>query len=518
MRKPTWYKALALSVAAALTLSGCFIQREDTAPTPVQTTDGSGTTEPDISTAVEGFESYYSQTVDWNSCGEFQCAQVEAPMDWADPTSEKISLAIKFSPAENNNALGTVILNPGGPGGSGVELVSYAPYYFGAELLENYNLLGFDPRGVGQSSAVKCYEPEEMDRYLALSYDPENPRALALAEKASQDFGNACLENTGDLLGHVDTQSAARDMDLLRALVGDTKLNYLGFSYGTQLGATYAGIFPEKVGKMVLDGAIDLRLTAFDQSKQQAVGFENALTAFVENCVSTQTCAVPGTVEEVKTAIGDLLTQIGKKPLPTEDPDRPLTQSLAFYGIAQPLYSESLWADLGLALDSAMGHRDGTLLLELSDSYFGRDEDGTYMDNQTEAFSAVNCLDDRSSFDPAVMQAEYDQLTEAAPVMGQFFGFGGIGCKHWPFDQTEKDFDLSAKGAAPILIIGTTNDPATPYIWAEGLAEQLDSGVLITHVGEGHTAYGMGSQCVIDTVDQYFVAGTVPAKDPNCEG
>lgn len=504
----------ALVTAAALTMSACT---SPGAKTPEATAPIPQGGEAGAARAVQGFEKYYTQDIDWSDCGGgFQCAVVEAPMDWSVPASEPIDLAIKFYPARTASPLGTILVNPGGPGGSGTEFVEYAPYAFGEKLLGNYSVLGFDPRGVEQSTAVSCLDSQEMDGYLALSLDPERPEALKILKEQARAFGQACLENTGQVLEFVDTQSSARDMDLLSALMGDSALNYLGYSYGTQLGATYAGLFPQSVGKMVLDGAIDLRLSPFEQSKQQAVGFENALRAFAENCVAEKTCPVVGDADSVMNAVGDLLERLAKSPLPTDSPDRVLTQSLAFYGIAQPLYSEAMWKSLSSALGKAIVQGDGSELLDLSDDYFGRDQDGNYMDNQTEAFTAINCLDERSTTDPAEMKKEAAEFAKAAPVMGSFFGYGGIGCVEWPFDAVERNFDLAAPGAEPIMVIGTTNDPATPYDWAVGLAEQLESGFLVTHVGEGHTAYGMGSQCIVDTVDDFFVDGTIPEADPRC--
>lgn len=510
-------KLVALVALSMLALTGCTTEGGTVGPAPTPSSSADATNPEDITPVPQGFEEFYAQSPQWTECdGSFLCSTIEAPMDWDDPNSEAIEIAVQFHHASGGDAMGTILLNPGGPGASGIELVSYAPQYFGEDLVANYNLLGFDPRGVGRSSAIACLDPEAMDKHLAASYNPENPRELARAKASVKAYGQACYDNSGELLGHVDTQNSARDMDLLRALVGDSKLNYLGFSYGTQLGATYAGIYPENVGKMVLDGAIDLRLTAFEQSKQQAVGFENALRAFAQYCVDQTQCALGETADDVMEAVSGLLESLSKRPLATEDPSRVLTQSLAFYGVAQPLYADFLWPSLYEGLETAIHGRDGSVLLELSDDYFGRQEDGTYADNQNEAFTATSCLDSRSDADLSVMEKEAAELTAAAPVMGQFFTFGGIGCHEWPFDVVEQDFDLAAKGAAPILVIGTTNDPATPYVWAQGLAEQLESGVLVTYEGEGHTAYGRGSECIDAAVGAYFVDGVVPSTDPKC--
>lgn len=514
----------AVAVGAVVVLSGCssWIPDQDpdqnpanspsaSAPDPTPVTGPAGA-------VPAGFEEIYNQDVEWTKCGggAFQCADIQAPLDWDNPDSESITIAAQRYNAREK-AMGTILVNPGGPGGSGIDLVSYAPAVFGRELLKNYNILGFDPRGVGQSEPITCLEPAEMDRFLANSFGELNEGLLAKATEEQKMFGQACAENSGAILGEVDTQSAAKDMDLIRAVVGDEKLNYLGFSYGTQLGATYAGIYPENVGKMVLDGAIDLRLTSHEQSLQQAVGFENALRAFVTDCQTRSDCVLQGSVDDGMKQIDQLLTGLLANPMPTDHEGRVLTQNLGFYGMAQPLYAEPLWAMLRAALTEAIMANDGSSLLELSDMYFGREDDGTYADNSFEAFTAINCLDSREDADFATMQAESAEIIKAAPVMGKFFGFGAAGCADWPYPEAPQDFDLSAKGAAPIMVIGTTNDPATPYIWAEGLSEQLESGFLVTHVGEGHTAYGQGSTCIVDVVDDYFVNGTIPGKDPNCK-
>lgn len=500
---------------ASLVLAGC------SAPGPKVQTGIDAQADPSVTpstptddVAAELVE-FYEQDVVWTDCGSgFECADISVPLDWESPGDGSITIGAKRHPAEGEKK-GTVLINPGGPGGSGVEFVGYVPFMFGSPLLESYDILGFDPRGVGESSPVTCLTDEEKDVYNAKSYVLDDA-GLAEMEEDATFIAEQCAEGTGEALGEVDTQSSARDMDVIRAVVGDAQLNYLGFSYGTQLGATYAGLFPAKVGRMVLDGAIDLRLTVHEQSLQQAVGFENALTAFVEDCQAGSSCPLTGTATEGKAQVKALLDGLLANPLPTEDPERPLTQTLAFYGIAQPLYSQMLWPTLTTALETAILAGDGTELLESADSYNSREDDGTYADNQGEAFRAIGCLDARGETDRDTMDAEFAEIVAAAPTMGTFFGYGGLGCKNWPYPEVAQDFDLAATGAAPIVVIGTTNDPATPYVWAEGLAEQLDSGVLVTYEGEGHTAYGSSNDCILDAVDTYFVDGTVPDDGLMC--
>ncbi|WP_435298614.1 alpha/beta hydrolase [Timonella sp. A28] len=514
MNKPSRFAASAAgALAVFLVLSGCTT--DDEAQTPSSSTT---VTQPNVQGSVPaGFEKAYEQTVTWEKCsGAFECATIQAPLDWNDPASETIDVAVQMYNARSGSPLGTVLINPGGPGGSGLELVEYAPIIFGKDLLDNYNILGFDPRGVGKSTPVSCYEPKDMDRYLALSFPTVTEKVLPVLQKEADAYAQACKENSGPILEFVDTQSVARDMDLMRALVGDEKLNYLGYSYGTELGAIYAGLFPDNVGRMVLDGALDLRISDFEKSKQQAVGFENALRAFVADCQKGSECVLTGSVDDGMKQVADFLDLLGTNPLPT-DTDRVLTQSLGTYAVLQPLYAEALWKDLRAALEQAINAQDGTLLLASADSYFDREPDGTYASNKTEAFAAVHCLDPRGTSDFETMSKEAEQILAAAPTMGKYFGFGGVACKNWPYPVAEQKYDLAAKGAAPIMVIGTTNDPATPYVWAEGLTEQLESAFLVTHVGEGHTVYGTGDACIQKTVDEFFVDGTIPKEGLRCE-
>ena len=317
------------------------------------------------------------------------------------------------------------------------------------------------------------------------------------------------------LLGHVDTRSAARDLDVLRAALGDETLSYLGFSYGTLLGATYAGLFPETVGRMVLDGAVDPTLERAELGLGQAIGFEGALRAYVEDCLAGDDCPLTGSVDQALQQVSGLVDQARRSPLRTES-GRALTGSLAFTGVAVALYDEEFWPPLTQALTAALRQDDGTILLALADLYNDRNEDGTFASNSMEAFIAVSCLDSVESPDPAEMRATAAELAEAAPTVGRFFGYNGVVCASWPHPPVGEVGPITAEGAPPIVVIGTTNDPATPYVWAEGLAEQLSSGVLLTYEGEGHTAYGRSNDCIAAAVDAYLLEGTVPADGTRC--
>jgi len=310
--------------------------------------------------------------------------------------------------------------------------------------------------------------------------------------------------------------SAAKDMDLMRALLGDEQLNYLGYSYGTQLGVTYAGLFPENVGRLVLDGAVDLSLDADGQSKQQAAGFEQAFRAYVADCLTTpRRCPLTGTVDDGIQQIQDLIERAKTNPLPTDN-DEPLNGALAHYGVIVAMYDDTSWSILSEALTDAIQNNDGSYLQYLANAYLDRDDQGHYLSNMMVANIAVNCLDTPSiprTYDELVVWR--DEVAAVAPTVADDFTMGA-GCEGWPFPATGEIGAITADGAAPIVVIGTTGDPATPYEWAVAMASQLCSGVLLTYEGEGHTAYGRSNTCIDDAVDQFFINGIVPADGTNC--
>ncbi|WP_129336664.1 alpha/beta hydrolase [Cellulomonas endophytica] len=468
---------------------------------------------PSAAAPATGTGELTEQVPAWAACGDLECATVEAPLDWADPEGGRITLALARHAATGERR-GTLFVNPGGPGSSGVDFVPQAVQTFSPELLEAYDLVGFDPRGVGASTPVRCVDGPELDAITAADVDPSDA-GLARAAETWARVGAQCLERTGELLGHVDTVSAARDLDLLRTLVGDETLTYLGYSYGTSLGATYAALFPDRVGRLVLDGALDPTLTSTELSAGQAAGFEGALRAYVADCLGTDGCPLDGDVDDGMAQIREMLDRATAGPLPTGT-DRRLTGALAFSGIAVTLYVQAAWPTLTEALRAALLRGDGSLLLTLSDAYYGREADGTYPSNMFEAFWAIGCADGRAPSDPATMRADAAAVEAAAPTVGPWFSYGGVTCAQWPTPAAEPLPSYAAEGADPVLVVGTTNDPATPYVWAERLAETLSSGVLLTYEGEGHTAYNRSRPCVAGVVDAYLLEGEVPAEGTRC--
>ncbi|MFD4422623.1 alpha/beta hydrolase [Agromyces sp. NPDC058484] len=468
----------------------------------------------DVEAALEPF---YTQVLEWERCGdELGCATAKAPLDWDDPERGEIELALVRHVATGDR-LGSLLVNPGGPGGSGYEFIAESlDYAVGPPLKERFDVVGFDPRGVGRSSSVACYDAAQMDDFLygIVPAERGSDEWIELVGQAAARFGEACSENTGELLAEVDTVNAARDLDLLRAVLGDERLNYLGYSYGTFLGATYAGLYPDKVGRLVLDGAIDPSASETEVTEAQAVGFEQALRAYLEDCLTGSECPFDGPVDTAMGEISRLLASVDASPLRGTD-GRLVGADTLITAIIYPLYSAVSWPYLSEMFEAVM-FGDADLALSFADSYNGRNEDGTYSDNSTEAFRAINCLDYAYQADVAVMREKAAAIAAAAPTIGPYFGFGDLGCVNWPHQGDAEREAIHAEGAAPILVVGTTGDPATPYEWAVALADQLESGVLVSYDGEGHTAYNKSNRCVSDAVEAYFIDGTVPASDPMC--
>jgi pimeloyl-ACP methyl ester carboxylesterase len=502
----------AIASGVTLLLSGCLNLSMFLPPQPETTSTPTGE---QVDAALQPF---YSQTLAWTRCGDgMQCTTAQVPMNWDDPAQDTIELALVRQPATGGTKLGSLLVNPGGPGGSGYDFILDSVDYATSERLQrSYDIVGFDPRGVGLSTPVTCYDdPAYLDHFL---YDIVPGQVgtdewITNVEAVNADLGAQCLKFTGPELGFVDTVSAARDLDLLRAVLGDEKLNYLGYSYGTFLGATYADLYPQKTGRLVLDGAIDPATTDFDVTRTQAKGFDSALAAYLADCVTDDDCPF-SSVQQGLTRIAQLFAQMDESPLAGDD-GRQFGVNAMFWATILPLYNQDNWPYLDqLFTDLLQG--DTRVGFLLADSYNERNEDGTFGSNSTEAFLSINCLDYQGGSDVATMRAEAAQLAAEAPVFGPWMAYGGTTCAKWPFAPTRDREAITAPGSADILVVGTTNDPATPYVWAQALADELENGHLITYTGEGHTAYNKSNACVDDAVDAFFLDGTVPDTDPDC--
>lgn len=456
---------------------------------------------------------FYDQELAWEACGEHECATYEVPLDYAKPKGRTIEIAVlKVAAVEPDDRIGSLVVNPGGPGASGVEFAVLSSAILGDEVLRAYDVVGFDPRGVGQSAPIDCVDDETLDAYIALDPLPDSPEEQQEAERLAKEFADGCLANDPQLLRHVSTEEAARDVDILRAALGEDQLTWYGASYGTHLGAQYADLFPERVGRMVLDGATDPTAGVRETSLAQAKGFETALRAYVDNCVSSGNCFLGDSVDEGVATIVDLMEGLDEEPLAVGD--RELGFGNGFYGLIAPLYNQGYWTYLNLALRSLQSG-DGELLLALADSYAMRGPEG-YLSNLMEAIGAINCLDDGSFVPFEEVEQEYAAFEEVSPTFGRIFAAGMAGCEDWPVRGDGPSGPFTAEGAAPLLVTGTTRDPATPMEWAESLASQLSSAVLIRRDGDGHTAYGKGNACVDGAIEGYLVEGVVPEGPLDC--
>ncbi|MEU8249968.1 alpha/beta hydrolase [Nonomuraea sp. NPDC048916] len=438
-----------------------------------------------------------------------RCGKLTVPLDYANPDLGTIDLAlIKVAARDQSRRLGSLVFNFGGPGGSGVDTLDQAAKMFGT-LRSRYDLVSFDPRGVDRSSGVRCGDNADMDAYMELDTLPPNETTRAAVRAANQRFAELCKRDASRLLPYVGTVNAARDMDRLRAALGDAKLNYLGMSYGTQLGAVYATEFPKKVGRMVLDAPLDPAVTFRQRTLAQTRGFQQAYESFLKDCVK-QGCELGASVKAADATVMRLMNGLVGKPLPVDG--RRLTQGLAATGLAAALYSEMTWPFLETALARAVkGHGDA--LIYLADSYTGRSKDGTYT-TQMSSFPAITCVDSAERPDEAELTRTWKEAIKISPLFGSE-GAGGI-CTFWPAAGSDQARQVNAKGSAPILVVGGKGDPATPYQWAPRLTRQLGNATLLTYEGEGHGSYSSGNKCIQGMVNSFLLKGTMPNRAASC--
>jgi pimeloyl-ACP methyl ester carboxylesterase len=488
---------------------------DEAGPPPVPPSGGPPATQPPTAALAR----FYSQELDWSPCPDSsdegdQCARLTVPLDYRRPAGRTLEIAVLDVPASGSR-IGSLLVNPGGPGAPGTSYAAARGTYFGDPLLEHFDIVGFDPRGTGDSSAVDCLSDAAMSRYLAGNPSPETPAQVAAYRALQHRFVAGCSRRSGALAGHVSTVEAARDLDILRAALGESTMSYLGASYGTELGATYAQLFPQRVGRFVLDGAVDPTLGTRASSLQQAKGFQTALDAYAANCAESSVgCFLGKDVKSVEQTIGTILDRLATHPIPAGR-GRVLTAGDAYYGIAATLYNRSYWILLSAGLRGALGG-DGSVLMQLADGYADRNADGTFNSNLLEAFVDISCLDDPYSLAYSQVPNEYAAFEKASPVFGREYAWSLTTCDGFAPRRHEPVPTIHARGAAPIVVIGTTRDPATPYRWAVALAHQLDSGVLITRDGDGHTGYHRGNTCVDDAVESYLVSGVIPEDGLSC--
>ncbi|RCV51411.1 peptidase S33 family protein [Marinitenerispora sediminis] len=473
---------------------------------------------------------FYEQEVSWRSCerGAFECATIAVPLDYDEPDGERLDIAVMRLPASGADRIGSLVINPGGPGGSGLDYARAAGRVISDQIRERFDIVGFDPRGVGKSDPLHCLDRPDLDDYLGggrqseAGADPADltPDEVDELAEDNEEFAEACERRSGNLLEHVRTENVARDMDVLRAVLGDEKLTYLGKSYGTFIGAMYAQQFPERVRAVVLDGALDPSLNGLEMSVQQARGFHTALRAFVADCLERSDCPLSdgagSTVDEGVERLSELLDRAGEQPLRSTLGDgREVTRARVQMGLLAALYSDAYWPEVRSALNDAFEDGDGTGLLRLGDRLYGRE--GRNYENMTAALVSVNCADHESPRDIGTYQAAAEQAAEDSPIFGPSLAWSALPCAFWPEHAVAPTMQITAAGAPPILVVGTTRDSATPYEWSKSLARQLESGVLLTRDGDGHTGYRMGNACVDQAVDTYLLRAEPPRNGTVCQ-
>ncbi|MFJ8429852.1 alpha/beta hydrolase [Kitasatospora sp. NPDC094019] len=484
-------------------------------PTPTPTVKPTGQADPALG-------SFYGQQLAWAACKDdpktaktdesaVQCATLKVPLDYANPSSgETLDIGVaRITGSKPGERTGSLLVNPGGPGGSGVSMVQGGQKDYDGPLRDHYDIVGFDPRGTGLSAPVNCLDDRARDTWATTdALGPEHGKLLA----------DACRAKYGTLLEHLGTRDTARDMDVLRAALGDRKLTYLGLSYGTYLGSVYAEEFPDRVGRLVLDGAVDPAKPIAQSNIEQYAGFERSLQAFAAHCAKQAQCPLGKDPDQAAGKLADFLDGLKQKPLTTTG-GRVLTSAAAWTGVVEGLYGdESGWDSLANAIGWAMVRGKGDNLLAYADSYNKRDKDGHY-NVSADAYTAIYCADGATDvLTGAALDAAYAEMAAKAPLISRHEPGAALfdpDCRSWPFRSPEKAHPIVSKATTPIVVVGSTGDAATPYANSEKLATQLGNAVLLTREGEGHTGYGH-SACIRDAVHAYLVDGTVPAAGTRC--
>jgi pimeloyl-ACP methyl ester carboxylesterase len=456
-----------------------------------------------------------SPTIRWRTCGDgFRCGRLAVPLDEADPTGAHVDLAVIMRPARDAQARqGALVLNPGGPGESGVKFLRSAADSLPGAVQDAYDLVSFDPRGVGGSHPVDCVD--SLDPLFSRSLSPTDDTERNALLDEFRTIASGCATRNADLLAHLSTRETAHDLDRLRAALGESRLDYVGYSYGTYLGALYAQDFPERVGRFVLDGPVDPSLDGATATLSQVRGFERSLDDFLAWCSSDSTCSFHHD-GHAAAAYDTLRTRVAADPVPAKDqPGRTLDQTRFDSAVLSLLYSgRPAWRSLERAITSTEEGNSSTMLAE-ADSYEGRDSDGTD-DGALEAFWAITCRDGPVVGDVAATAALETEAARIAPRLGPYIVNTSLACAVWPVPPREPTGPIAAPGTPPILVVGTTRDPATPYEQATSLARQLARGVLLTVAGSQHTSFASGNTCADRAVSRFLLTGTPPAGGTRC--
>ncbi|MFM7064810.1 MAG: alpha/beta hydrolase, partial [Actinomycetes bacterium] len=472
-------------------------------------------------TAADPTDSEPAGPLRWSRCTDelaaaagLRCATLKVPVDPAEPNGPKISIALAKQPATGPDAgrIGSLVMNPGGPGASGIEFLANAAGQLPDEVAEKFDLVSFDPRGIGASSPVRCLTDRQKDQQFAGDLSPDTPAEVEKAFEDTAEFRNGCASRSAELLTHMSTADVAEDVEQIRIALGDDKLTFLGFSYGTSIAATYATLHPDKVRALVLDGSVSPDAGDEATTLAQIKGFERTLGNFVAACNTSTSCALApdaaGAIDAARASLADDPVEVG-----SGTKARTLGPDQFDIGLATALYDDATWGVAASAVKNLRGGGARTLL-SLADQQTGRQPDGSY-DNSSDAQTMVACNDsaERPSRDEAVAAA--NRISAQVPGFGNAIGWSVLGCLDWPLASNPLPAPR-APGSAPLLVIGTVGDPATPYEWSVAMAGALGSATLLTYEGTGHTAFLRGGPCVDDAVVRYLVDLKVPAAGTRC--
>lgn len=474
---------------------------------------------------------FYDQQLSWGPCADygqteedrqafadpqFDCTRVTVPQDYAQPDGETMHIALLRKKATGNK-IGSLFTDPGGPGASGTSfMASTAATWSAGGLGDRFDMIGFDPRGTGASEPkIQCLTDAENDQERTEVFADPSPAGVAAAEADAKEFADRCAERTGtDVLANVGTRDVAKDMDIMRAAVGDEKMTYAGFSYGTELGTAYAEAFPQNVRAMLLDGAVDPTQTTIESTVKQNAGFQQAFDAFAKDCTSNPSCPLGTDPAQATQAFQAIMQPLIDEPVPTSD-GRELSFTDAQTGVSQALYLSQLWPALQQGI-SQVASGNGDFLMTLADLYHQRDQQGRYT-NMLQAFEAITCVNQPPLEDPAEALELAQRAEEAAPFRST--GQGPVGardsCAFWPVPPTSEPHTPQVEGLPPVVVVSVTGDPATPYQAGVDLADQL-GGSLITVNGEQHGAALQGDPCVDRLAIDYLVDLKVPQEGAEC--
>ena len=518
-------RVLTASLASFVLISACGgdgarvteVTSDTVAPDTTDALTETATSGPDTSDSASGTVDYSTENFptpeyDWTECGPgLECAYMDVPLDYSDTNSDTISIFMtRHLALDRSERIGTLLVNPGGPGFGGSYLAERAENIFSTDLLERFDIVGFDPRGTGRSEpAIDCID--DYDDYFAggdITPDTEAERQEII--DTSERFTEICFEKNGDLLPYVGTNNVARDMDMIRRSLGEDEISYFGFSYGSELGSVWATMFPETVRAAVLDGAADPEADRLEGTVKQLKGFEQSISTFLARCSDDRSCAFHND-GDAEGAFDELMARLDENPIPTSSGRPDLTRGMALTSVAQAMYSSSRWDTLATALDDAQAG-DGAGLLDLFDAYFQRRPDGSY-GNELEAFLNILCADEPTRITIAQADTEVAFFNEAAPRFRPGTT-GDYNCVFWP-EALDPRIAITGNGAGPIVVIGTTGDSATPLEGTRNMARVLEDGRLIVVTAERHTGY-TSDMCAQRTADAYLIDLIVPDEETNC--